>query len=112
MELVLTSSYPPPINQLLTYGETEVHEPDKWPNYLELGLGPEHIPDLIRMVADEELRMRKHSLRSLTSQAIKARQHARRKPRARWLNSLARNIVNSSRIINAAISTGNINRTF
>ncbi len=28
----------------------------EWPNYLqELGLGPEHIPDLIRMVTDEEL---------------------------------------------------------
>jgi hypothetical protein len=26
-----------------------------WPNYREMGLGPEHVPDLIRMATDEEL---------------------------------------------------------
>jgi hypothetical protein len=26
-----------------------------WPDYLALGLGPEHIPDLIRMATDEKL---------------------------------------------------------
>jgi hypothetical protein len=51
MDTALTINYPPPVNQLLTYGEP----PDTWPNYLELGLGPEHIPDLIRMAADKEL---------------------------------------------------------
>jgi hypothetical protein len=29
--------------------------PDNWPNYLELGLGPEQIPELIRMATDEDL---------------------------------------------------------
>ncbi len=30
-------------------------KPDEWPDYRELGIGPEHIPDLIRMATDEEL---------------------------------------------------------
>jgi hypothetical protein len=54
-ELDRTSSYPPPVDRLLTYGEADVVEADDWPNYLELGLGPEHIPDLIRMATDEKL---------------------------------------------------------
>src|SRR5260370_624667 len=55
MQIDQRSSYPPPVNQLLTYGEVGSQSPDTWPNYLELGLGPEHIPDLIRMAADEKL---------------------------------------------------------
>ena len=55
MEPTNTSHYSPPVDQLLTYGEAHLSSPDKWPNYLELGLGPEHIPDLIRMATDEEL---------------------------------------------------------
>ena len=55
MESVPTSSYKPPVDQLLTYGEVQAVSPDDWPNYLELGLGPEHIPDLIRMATDEDL---------------------------------------------------------
>jgi hypothetical protein len=51
----IQNSYPSPVNQLITYGEARSHLPETWPNYLELGLGPEHIPDLIRMVADEQL---------------------------------------------------------
>src|SRR2546422_2958871 len=54
-EIAHTSSYPAPVDQLLTYGEAEVVEPEDWPNYLELGLGPEHIPDLIRLATDEQL---------------------------------------------------------
>ena len=54
-EIARTSSYPAPVDQLLTYGEAEVVEPEDWPNYLELGLGPEHIPDLIRLATDEQL---------------------------------------------------------
>lgn len=50
-----TTSYTPPVDKLLTLGEPEPFVPDKWPNYLELGLGPEHIPDLIRMATDQEL---------------------------------------------------------
>ncbi|HEV8718781.1 MAG TPA: DUF1186 domain-containing protein [Candidatus Binatia bacterium] len=47
------NTYPPPINQLLTFGDCR--KLLEWPNYLELGLGPEHTPDLIRMAVDEEL---------------------------------------------------------
>lgn len=54
-EIDRTSSYSPPVDRLLTYGEADVVEADDWPNYLELGLGPEHIPDLIRMATDEKL---------------------------------------------------------
>jgi hypothetical protein len=55
MEIALTSNYSPPVDQLLTYGESSTLMPDKWPDYLALGLGPEHIPTLIRMMADEKL---------------------------------------------------------
>jgi HEAT repeat protein len=52
------TSYPPPVDKLLTLGDgrkvgTNVKE---WSIYLDLGLGPEHIPDLVRMATDEELR--------------------------------------------------------
>ncbi len=50
------TSYRPPVNQLLihsSHGDERVHN---WPNYLELGLGREHIPDLIRMATNEGLR--------------------------------------------------------
>lgn len=47
-------SYPLPVDKLLTLGDC--HNFRRWPNYLELGLGPEHIPDLIRLATDEELR--------------------------------------------------------
>jgi Protein of unknown function (DUF1186) len=51
-----TASYPPPVDKLLTYGDCRnIHWPDGT-NYLELGFGPEHIPDLIRMAKDPELR--------------------------------------------------------
>ena len=35
------------INCLLSE-KPESTTPDNWPNYLELGLGPEHIPELIQ----------------------------------------------------------------
>ncbi len=50
-----TTTYPAPVDKLLTIGKPEVVEVEDWPNYLELGLGPEHIPDLLRMLADTEL---------------------------------------------------------
>jgi hypothetical protein len=51
------NSYTPPVDQLLTYGDAHKHggDPQDWPEYLELGIGPEHIPDLIRMATDEQL---------------------------------------------------------
>src|SRR2546421_13036934 len=48
-------TYPPPVNKLLTYGASKSVLWQNWPNYAELGLGPEHIPDLIRMATDNEL---------------------------------------------------------
>lgn len=48
------TSYPSPVDKLLTYGDARLGA-DSWPNYLELGFGPEHIPDLIRMATDEAL---------------------------------------------------------
>ncbi len=55
MESDRTSSYGPPVEQLLTYGEGRGYSSENWPNYLELGLGPEQIPDLIRMATDDAL---------------------------------------------------------
>jgi hypothetical protein len=46
--------YPPPVGSLLALGEATARAPE-WPNYLELGLGPEHVPDLIRLASDREL---------------------------------------------------------
>ena len=51
-----TSDYAPPVSKLLTLGDAREMEP--WPNYRALGLGPEHVPDLIRMALDEELHWR------------------------------------------------------
>ncbi len=55
MERDRTSSYGPPVDQLLTYGEERSYSSESWPNYLELGLGAEQIPDLIRMATDDAL---------------------------------------------------------
>jgi hypothetical protein len=49
----MNSTYTSPVNQLLTYGDCR--ESQEWPNYLELGLTRDHIPELIRMATDEEL---------------------------------------------------------
>src|SRR5438876_5718110 len=51
-----TTTYTSPVDKLLTLGKAEPVDSEKWPNYLELGLGPEHIPDLVRMATDRELR--------------------------------------------------------
>jgi HEAT repeat protein len=50
-----TTTYPSPVDKLLTIGEPDPAQPQDWLNYLELGLGPEHIPDLLRMLTDNEL---------------------------------------------------------
>jgi hypothetical protein len=46
-------NYSEPVSKLLTLGDCR--EMSEWPDYLALGLGPEHVPDLIRMVEDEDL---------------------------------------------------------
>jgi hypothetical protein len=54
------AEYAPPLDRLLTYGEGQWARPNQWPDYVqELGLGPEHIPDLIRMGTDPNLNTRK-----------------------------------------------------
>jgi hypothetical protein len=55
MENTNANSYGSPVNQLLTYGKPGVQSSNEWPNYLELGLGLAQIPDLIRLVIDEDL---------------------------------------------------------
>ena len=50
------TSYSHPVSQLLTYGDCL--KLPRWPeelDYLPLGFGSEHIPDLIRMVLDDDL---------------------------------------------------------
>jgi hypothetical protein len=49
-------NYTSPVNKLLSIGEAESVNPDPWPNYLVLGLSAEHVPELISMAADRELR--------------------------------------------------------
>jgi hypothetical protein len=46
------SDYPPPVSQLLSRGEPSFD--DDWPDYLEQGLAPQHVPDLIRLATDPD----------------------------------------------------------
>ncbi|HZY89047.1 MAG TPA: hypothetical protein VFE78_29760 [Gemmataceae bacterium] len=46
--------YQPPVSRLLRCGEPPVAE-KSWRHYLDLGLGLEHVPELVRMVRDREL---------------------------------------------------------
>jgi hypothetical protein len=48
-----STNYSSPVSELLTFGDCR--EFGEWPNYLELGLGPEHVDELIEMATDEEL---------------------------------------------------------
>lgn len=48
-----TNPYPPPVDKLLTCGD--VRESVDWLDYRQFGLGPEHVPDLIRMATDDDL---------------------------------------------------------
>jgi hypothetical protein len=49
----MTHSYPEPVARLLTLGETKILEAR---DYLKMGFRREHIPDLINLVEDVELR--------------------------------------------------------
>jgi hypothetical protein len=46
--------YSPPVSRLLRRGEPSLAE-QSWRHYLDMGLGPEHVPDLVRMLRDREL---------------------------------------------------------
>lgn len=47
--------YAPPLDQLLQLGEPDGHDAADWLDYRAMGMGPEHVPALIRMATDEEL---------------------------------------------------------
>ena len=48
----------PPLAELFKLGEaSRSHD---WPDYLSIGLGPEHVPDLIRLAVDSELNQAPH----------------------------------------------------
>src|SRR5262249_4660104 len=48
---LISTAYPPPLDRLLTLGDAwKMHD---WPDYPGPGLGPEHIPDLIRLATDQ-----------------------------------------------------------
>lgn len=49
----MTGDYPEPVAKLLTLGESEIHDED---DYLKMGFTRADIPELIRLVEDEELR--------------------------------------------------------
>ncbi|GAC1644113.1 MAG: hypothetical protein NVS4B12_08950 [Ktedonobacteraceae bacterium] len=55
MEQDRKTGYRPPVESLLTYGESDRITADAWPDYRELGIGPEQIPELIQMATDEVL---------------------------------------------------------
>src|SRR5436305_9916807 len=49
------ANYPSPVDKLLSYATCEdidIISHEQWPNYLELGFGPEHIPALLRLAMD------------------------------------------------------------
>jgi HEAT repeat protein len=52
---VQNTAYHPPVDQLLTLGETDPVPHGRWPDYLALGIGPQDIPELLRMANDESL---------------------------------------------------------
>jgi hypothetical protein len=49
----MSLSYSPPVSELLTFGDCR--DLRGWPNYLDLGLKSEHVPELIEMATDKEL---------------------------------------------------------
>ena len=49
----MSTTYPPPVARLLELGEESFTSP--WIDYLALGLGPEHVPDLVRIATDRAL---------------------------------------------------------
>lgn len=50
----MSTPYPPPVDRLLTLGEGAANT-HPWPDYREMGLTEEHVPELVRMATDEGL---------------------------------------------------------
>ncbi len=50
-----TQTYTPPVDALLTYRTLETGKSPEYPNYAELGIGRQDIPELIRMATDRQL---------------------------------------------------------
>src|SRR5437762_4607236 len=50
-----TTTYTSPVDKLLRIGKPEPTDVEDWPDYLELDLTTEHIPELLRMLTDKEL---------------------------------------------------------
>ena len=48
------STYLPPVDQLLTLGAPKI---EVWDDYRRLGIGPEHVPELLRMMLDMDLHL-------------------------------------------------------
>jgi len=54
--MMTDANYPPPLDRLLTYGDPGFQDRAEWPDYVAMfNLGPQHIPDLIRMATDADL---------------------------------------------------------
>jgi hypothetical protein len=51
----MSTPYPPPVDQLLTLGEPAFGHGNPWPEYRAMGFTAGHVPELMRMVADDEL---------------------------------------------------------
>jgi hypothetical protein len=48
--------YTDPVYKPLTYGRFEIRRSnDPWPDYFKLGFGEQHVPELIRMMTDDNL---------------------------------------------------------
>ena len=53
---LMPNQYSEPVSKLLTFGSFDIHRNNEpWPNYLELGITQEDIPQLIRMMVDDDL---------------------------------------------------------
>jgi Protein of unknown function (DUF1186) len=48
-------AYGPPVDQLLQINEDLRYTGEQWHDYVGMGIGPEHVPDLIRMAVDADL---------------------------------------------------------
>ena len=46
------ADYRKPVSKLFTQGDCR--NTRRCPDYLALGIGPEHVPDLVRMIQDDE----------------------------------------------------------